>query len=92
MPEEGMKSRIVIVVSLIAFMIIIVPANGAIFEWLGIETSAHGMCIDDAISTHSPEIFSSSLVDVEPMTGMDDMDCPVHPRVNITPSLDMGVQ
>ena len=92
MPEEELKARTIIVLSLIAFMIIIVPANGAIFKWLGIDSTAHGMCIDEFSSIDNNEIYSSSSFNVEPMTGMDDMDCPVHPLVNFTQTLDMGVK
>ncbi len=83
-----MKLKLTIAAILIALMIIIVPANGAIFKWLGIEASAFGMCTDDISLTDNISVLSSSLVDVEPMTGMDDMDCPVHPRVDVTASLD----
>ena len=87
-----MKLKLTIAAILIALMIIIVPANGAIFKWLGIEANAYGMCIDDFSLTDNIAMLSSSLVDVEPMTGMDDMDCPVHPRINVMSSLNGEVK
>jgi hypothetical protein len=70
--EETMKFKTILIPAIAAAMIIIVPANSSILDWLGIGGIAYVMTPENSAF--------SSLVDVDDGAGMDDMDSRIHLR------------
>jgi len=64
-----MKQKILILLVVITLMLIIVPANEAIFKWLGMSETLHGMELDSQTRTACESVFDVDFMVQERMVG-----------------------